>query len=1066
MAKITTKQRKHLDDGVFGLPEQRKYPMPDAGHARVAKSYAAKEFDAGRLSAEDKSRIDEKADGILKMADGGMVSLRGSGMKSNMTKHFDKKATLRLTQPHYADGGIVKKITDTAQNAFADTFNAPTLAAFDASQTTDLRGSPGPLVGPQMPTQDRVPVSGAFAPNPNPVKPALQANNIGGIRAADGGDVDDLVARQGLRGAIRHGEVHGPGGPRDDKVPAMLSNGEFVIPADVVDKVGEGNLKSMIDKYHAPHANDASLRAQNHFAGGEKVGGQGPIDFNSINYEPTTPQAAVEPTMTGGSRAAPVEFNNAPGTASPASEPPVGARAAQMQDVLAENEARRSAWRTNNPGVTPERMARAQSFGTATPPPAAAAAEVAAPAAAEAAAPAAETAGNFLTRSRSAAGAAADVAKGAYGAGRSLAGATLRAASGLPALAAIPYLIGRGDYEIKDDTPSLPDAMFKRAGQLFTGTALPSDREEGRESVRKAGLEVGLDTASGAAKMVDYGAGLVGAHPDLSGRLRRQAQGDLGEFLDKPGGSRGGDTFKSPGSVSSDEGGMLEGGVAPRVPLKSSSDMDLMGPTADGNRHIQIGFDGPVGGADHQRAVKAYEDSIAAGGPGWRGGEDSLRGRYLEARSRALDPRYQRAQAENDARIDGASAKTDAEMASLRAQTLAGMQGNGGGGGGGDFYKPYGNAAPGSWDDFFNKRANARTMNARIGAEQQERDSLRSAGTLRRGQDIVARTAQGEQGVQNRGHELQYSASTYGHELSARTAANSARLAQMNADRKYNYDAYKDFGANGPGSGGGEQGRAEDAARQNAQAAHTKQLEAMYTDPATGKPDMARVSEHKQATTEGLGAIIRTLGESSNPADRETAKRINERGMNDADHQKIRALIDLKHRAQETHNGLDPWGTKFKDSSNPYDYEVLHPEEVAKGGDVRLGPPIDPNNPNGPTKGGTIRANHLKYNEKGNFFGVNFGKIDTSTFDPAKANLRVNPHDNIRAHTTPEDQRNAAELHAAATRAVGGSAQPRNIAELEASLRAPLTRAQIRQMNGGREPRWGDPGHEEWHSAK
>ena len=65
MAKLTSSSRNALANRVFGLPEQRKYPMPDKVHARVAKSYASKEFHAGKLSASQKARIDRKANAKL-----------------------------------------------------------------------------------------------------------------------------------------------------------------------------------------------------------------------------------------------------------------------------------------------------------------------------------------------------------------------------------------------------------------------------------------------------------------------------------------------------------------------------------------------------------------------------------------------------------------------------------------------------------------------------------------------------------------------------------------------------------------------------------------------------------------------------------------------------------------------------------------------------------------------------------------------------------------------------------------------------------------------------------------
>ncbi|MBD5213928.1 MAG: hypothetical protein HDS75_03790 [Bacteroidales bacterium] len=36
---LTTEERKELPDSVFGLPERREYPMPDAAHVRAAEAY-------------------------------------------------------------------------------------------------------------------------------------------------------------------------------------------------------------------------------------------------------------------------------------------------------------------------------------------------------------------------------------------------------------------------------------------------------------------------------------------------------------------------------------------------------------------------------------------------------------------------------------------------------------------------------------------------------------------------------------------------------------------------------------------------------------------------------------------------------------------------------------------------------------------------------------------------------------------------------------------------------------------------------------------------------------------
>lgn len=36
---ISYEERKDLPDSVFGLPERREYPMPDAAHVRAAEAY-------------------------------------------------------------------------------------------------------------------------------------------------------------------------------------------------------------------------------------------------------------------------------------------------------------------------------------------------------------------------------------------------------------------------------------------------------------------------------------------------------------------------------------------------------------------------------------------------------------------------------------------------------------------------------------------------------------------------------------------------------------------------------------------------------------------------------------------------------------------------------------------------------------------------------------------------------------------------------------------------------------------------------------------------------------------
>ena len=65
MATLSEKKRDNLKPSQFGLPEERKYPMPDESHAANAKARAAQQVKAGNLSKKDQEKIDRKADRIL-----------------------------------------------------------------------------------------------------------------------------------------------------------------------------------------------------------------------------------------------------------------------------------------------------------------------------------------------------------------------------------------------------------------------------------------------------------------------------------------------------------------------------------------------------------------------------------------------------------------------------------------------------------------------------------------------------------------------------------------------------------------------------------------------------------------------------------------------------------------------------------------------------------------------------------------------------------------------------------------------------------------------------------------
>jgi hypothetical protein len=74
------------------------------------------------------------------------------------------------------------------------------------------------------------------------------------------------------KGSKDGGRVTGPGGPVADKVPAMYSNGEYVLPADTAKHIGYKKLDAIKDATHTP----AAARRKGFVPGGMADGGYRP----------------------------------------------------------------------------------------------------------------------------------------------------------------------------------------------------------------------------------------------------------------------------------------------------------------------------------------------------------------------------------------------------------------------------------------------------------------------------------------------------------------------------------------------------------------------------------------------------------------------------------------------------------------------------------------------------------------------------------------------------------------------------------------------------------------------
>jgi hypothetical protein len=66
MAKLSESDRDKLPASKFAEPDKKAYPIEDATHAKNAKARASQAVKAGRMSKAEESKIDKRADAVIK----------------------------------------------------------------------------------------------------------------------------------------------------------------------------------------------------------------------------------------------------------------------------------------------------------------------------------------------------------------------------------------------------------------------------------------------------------------------------------------------------------------------------------------------------------------------------------------------------------------------------------------------------------------------------------------------------------------------------------------------------------------------------------------------------------------------------------------------------------------------------------------------------------------------------------------------------------------------------------------------------------------------------------------
>ena len=195
---------------------------------------------------------------------GAQNNARGQADQLGFARRMDAAGLGRNLAPNASTAyGVSLQASNQAGNSFQQpgTYmsNAYGQGSNMLGQATNAYGTAGNIYGQEFNARmqgynAKQQASGAFWGGLGSAAGMLGSAWIG---AADGGEVRKGIRyADGSKGRVHQGKgpVDGPGGPVDDKIPAMLSDGEYVLPADTVDKIGVKKLNRLVKETHTPAA--------------------------------------------------------------------------------------------------------------------------------------------------------------------------------------------------------------------------------------------------------------------------------------------------------------------------------------------------------------------------------------------------------------------------------------------------------------------------------------------------------------------------------------------------------------------------------------------------------------------------------------------------------------------------------------------------------------------------------------------------------------------------------------------------------------------------------------------
>ncbi|MAE82067.1 MAG: hypothetical protein CMB80_04980 [Flammeovirgaceae bacterium] len=195
----------------------------------LAKKQFEKEKEGPLDKSERLSEIDIKYDDITGGSPFAKDRFRGTHWDPVTKKYYDEKTPEGEFKNYDIDeeGKVIEYIPPTTQAQGG-------IVGLQAGGNPFMnRGTMRGSIGGGMPGGRDPTVEGIMGYNPNVVRRARGGSTAGDL-------ADRLEENPGIAQFFprKFGAISGPGGPKEDKIPAMLSDGEFVMTAKAVDNAG------------------------------------------------------------------------------------------------------------------------------------------------------------------------------------------------------------------------------------------------------------------------------------------------------------------------------------------------------------------------------------------------------------------------------------------------------------------------------------------------------------------------------------------------------------------------------------------------------------------------------------------------------------------------------------------------------------------------------------------------------------------------------------------------------------------------------------------------------------